>query len=200
MARLELPVMNTRLRAPADKASSAAYWISGLSTMGNISLGLALVAGRKRVPRPATGKTAARIGLEGAIGISFRVEAADNTRCLRLTGHRTLPSQKARPPVTSGARLLRRASLACCGLVRWLGSRRLALFRLFGPDVGPILLDNFHSDALHLGEFVHIFERPVLLSVVDNRLCTRQADAVQLFRKRASIRSVDVDGVGQRGH
>src|SRR3954462_6603619 len=32
--------------------------MSGLSTMGSISLGLALVAGRKRVPRPATGKTA----------------------------------------------------------------------------------------------------------------------------------------------
>src|SRR5271170_6474947 len=58
---LEPPVMNTRRRAPARNASSAAYWISGLSTTGTISLGLALVAGRKRVPRPATGKTAVRI-------------------------------------------------------------------------------------------------------------------------------------------
>src|SRR5882724_5837639 len=32
----------------------------GLSTMGDISLGCALVAGRKRVPRPAAGKTALR--------------------------------------------------------------------------------------------------------------------------------------------
>lgn len=32
--------------------------MSGLSTTLSISLGLALVAGRKRVPRPATGKTA----------------------------------------------------------------------------------------------------------------------------------------------
>ena len=62
MARLELPVMNTSRRAPAASASSAAYWISGLSTIGSISFGLALVAGRKRVPRPATGKTAKRIG------------------------------------------------------------------------------------------------------------------------------------------
>src|SRR3990170_1765065 len=53
--------MNTSLRAPAASASSAAYWISGLSTMGSISLGLALVAGRKRVPRPATGNTAVLI-------------------------------------------------------------------------------------------------------------------------------------------
>src|SRR2546430_16271119 len=61
MARLEAPVMNTRRRAPAASASSTAYWISGLSTTGSISLGLALVAGRKRVPRPATGNTAVRM-------------------------------------------------------------------------------------------------------------------------------------------
>src|SRR5579862_5774859 len=68
MARLEAPVMNTRRRAPASSASSTAYWMSGLSTTGSISLGLALVAGRKRVPRPATGNTAVRItGLETGI-------------------------------------------------------------------------------------------------------------------------------------
>src|SRR5215472_7692096 len=68
MARLEAPVMNTRRRAPAASASSTAYWISGLSTTGSISLGLALVAGRKRVPRPATGNTAVRMaGLERVI-------------------------------------------------------------------------------------------------------------------------------------
>src|SRR5437867_10119371 len=43
---------------PAAAASSTAYWISGLSTTGNISLGLALVTGKKRLPRPATGNTA----------------------------------------------------------------------------------------------------------------------------------------------
>ena len=43
---------------PAATASSTAYWISGLSTMGSISFGLALVAGRNRVPSPATGNTA----------------------------------------------------------------------------------------------------------------------------------------------
>src|SRR5258707_11768449 len=47
--------------APAASASSTAYWISGLSTTGSISFGLALVAGRKRVPRPATGNTAVLI-------------------------------------------------------------------------------------------------------------------------------------------
>ena len=57
MARFELPVMNTSVSAPADSASSTAYWISGLSTIGSISFGLALVTGRNRVPRPATGNT-----------------------------------------------------------------------------------------------------------------------------------------------
>src|SRR5947208_10205470 len=63
MARLEAPVMNTRRCAPAARASSTAYWISGLSTTGSISLGMALVAGKKRVPMPATGKTALVIGV-----------------------------------------------------------------------------------------------------------------------------------------
>src|SRR5215472_653009 len=58
MARLLRPVMKIMSTMPAAAASSTAYWISGLSTMGSISLGLALVTGRKRLPRPATGKTA----------------------------------------------------------------------------------------------------------------------------------------------
>ncbi|MFN4157190.1 MAG: hypothetical protein ACK4GO_02110 [Gemmobacter sp.] len=37
-----------------------AYWISGRSTNVMISFGIDFVAGRKRVPNPATGKTAFR--------------------------------------------------------------------------------------------------------------------------------------------
>ena len=59
---------------PAARASSIAYWISGLSTTGSISLAIALVAGRKRVPRPATGSTALRNGFMG--GFSPRDDAA----------------------------------------------------------------------------------------------------------------------------
>src|SRR5688500_10523259 len=58
MARLPRPVMKMRSVMPAATASSTAYWMSGLSTIGSISLGEAFVAGRKRVPRPATGNTA----------------------------------------------------------------------------------------------------------------------------------------------
>jgi hypothetical protein len=39
--------------------------MSGLSTTGSISFGCALVAGRKRVPKPATGNTALRMRVEG---------------------------------------------------------------------------------------------------------------------------------------
>src|SRR5258708_9648422 len=60
MARLLRPVTKIICSIPAAAASSTAYWLRGLSTTGNISLGIALVAGRNRVPMPATGKTALR--------------------------------------------------------------------------------------------------------------------------------------------
>src|SRR5947207_16027817 len=56
---------------PAALASSIAYWISGLSTTGSISFGTALVAGRMRVPRPATGNTALRTGFCMTSSIGF---------------------------------------------------------------------------------------------------------------------------------
>src|ERR1043166_5999462 len=51
----------TMLPMPDWTASSTPYWITGLSTSTSISFGCAFVAGRKRVPRPAAGKTALRI-------------------------------------------------------------------------------------------------------------------------------------------
>src|SRR5215216_7695714 len=60
MALLLRPVTNTNSSMPAARHSSTAYWINGRSTTVSISLGIALVAGRKRVPNPATGKTALR--------------------------------------------------------------------------------------------------------------------------------------------
>src|SRR5450830_25230 len=67
MARLLRPVMKIISVIPAATASSTAYWINGLSTMGSISLGCALVAGKKRLPRPATGNTAFLIRLVIAV-------------------------------------------------------------------------------------------------------------------------------------
>src|SRR5881398_1841582 len=61
MARLLRPVTKIISVMPAAAASSTAYWMSGLSTIGSISFGLALVTGRKRLPSPATGNTALMI-------------------------------------------------------------------------------------------------------------------------------------------
>lgn len=61
MARLFDPVTRTICSMPAATASSTICWMTGLSTIGNISLGIALVNGKKRVPKPATGITALRI-------------------------------------------------------------------------------------------------------------------------------------------
>src|SRR5215471_7520594 len=70
MARLLRPVMKIMSVMPAAAASSTAYWISGLSTTGSISLGLAFVTGRNRLPRPATGNTALVI-LPNAMTVPF---------------------------------------------------------------------------------------------------------------------------------
>ena len=64
MARFWLLVTMITCSMPAATASSTAYWMTGLSTSGSISLGCALVAGRKRVPQPAAGKTALRMRIE----------------------------------------------------------------------------------------------------------------------------------------
>src|SRR5205085_1473209 len=53
MADLPRPLTTTTCSTPAFTASSTTSWMVGVSTMGSISLGMALVAGRKRVPRPA---------------------------------------------------------------------------------------------------------------------------------------------------
>ena len=63
--RLERPVMSRTSSSPAATASSTTYWIAGLSTTGSISLGVAFVAGRNLVPRPAAGMTALWIVMSG---------------------------------------------------------------------------------------------------------------------------------------
>src|SRR5512144_368838 len=76
---------------PASTASSTAYWMTGLSTSGSISLGCALVAGRNRVPHPAAGNTAFRTRIEphGGDGLSGMTAARGYHRALaglRLQG------------------------------------------------------------------------------------------------------------------
>jgi len=56
MTALLRPVTKMKCSMPASRASSTTCWISGRSTTGNISFGMALVAGRNLVPSPATGR------------------------------------------------------------------------------------------------------------------------------------------------
>ncbi len=53
-------VMITSRSAPASAASAATNSMPGVSTTGSSSLGTVLVAGRKRVPKPAAGTIAVR--------------------------------------------------------------------------------------------------------------------------------------------
>jgi hypothetical protein len=77
MAPLPRPVTSTTRSIPAASASSTTYWTTGLSTTGIISLGIALVAGRTRVPNPATGRIAAVIGrLSGFAMLSIAPDVA----------------------------------------------------------------------------------------------------------------------------
>src|ERR1700722_4387220 len=73
MERLLRPVTISTSSRPAATASSTTYWMAGLSTTGSISLGVALVAGRNLVPRPAAGMTAL-VHSSAAAGVSAMPE------------------------------------------------------------------------------------------------------------------------------
>src|ERR1039458_5575793 len=87
-------------------ASSTPYWMIGLSTIGSISLGWALVAGRKRVPRPAAGNTALRtfMGMVGYSGVRSLalVQRTDNCKWSRLKVAMVLVCAPCRPYGTRG--------------------------------------------------------------------------------------------------
>src|SRR3954468_6147490 len=90
---------------PAATASSTAYWMIGLATSGSISWGGALVAGRKRVPHPAAGKTAFRTRIEPH-GIRVWAGRASIAAVSRTAGRggsgpvgfRYLPAEGQTPP------------------------------------------------------------------------------------------------------
>src|SRR5688572_12399262 len=76
MAFLPRPVTRMMFGTPEANASSTPYWMVGLSTSGSISFGCAFVAGRNRVPRPAAGNTAFRIGTVIQVGYQCCVLSA----------------------------------------------------------------------------------------------------------------------------
>ena len=143
--------MNTSLRAPAASASSAAYWISGLSTIGSISFGLALVAGRKRVPRPATGKTAVLISCAWATAhLRRNSQERDDTR------KEVAPWRDGRSFATS------RLTGALAGLTAFCVPRLVAvstlmLARLRSSTLAPMPLILRRSSALLNAPFFSLY-------------------------------------------
>src|SRR5574341_370452 len=95
MAFLPRPVTMMMLVRPAATASSITYWMIGLSTSGSISLGCAFVAGRKRVPRPAAGKTALRILF--IAGMLPQGSRGPPDACAILRGHAGSEARRGEP-------------------------------------------------------------------------------------------------------
>ena len=67
MEVLPRPVTKRTRSMPASVSSSTTYWTTGRRPTGSISLGWDLVAGRRRVPSPATGTTATVMSSIGPI-------------------------------------------------------------------------------------------------------------------------------------
>src|ERR1700712_1347923 len=77
---------------PASIASSTAYCTTGRSTVVSISFGIALVAGKKRVPLPATGMTAFLTFFVRSMALSFvRVRATAEGGELGCLGGGSVP-------------------------------------------------------------------------------------------------------------
>src|SRR5713226_4323290 len=91
---------------PAPASSSTTYCTTGLRPTGSISFGCDLVAGSKRVPRPATGTTAVMIVIgRGGCGVQYEIQVSrlSAAHCLKLelSLHQTC---------TAGERMLRHAN------------------------------------------------------------------------------------------
>src|ERR1700687_516522 len=97
--------MSTTSSMPEDTAPSMMYWITGLSTMGSISLGTAFDAGRKRVPRPAAGITALRTRVTDE-QLLFRSISAPHQRARAGSRLRTPARRPADVPVDAPLALL----------------------------------------------------------------------------------------------
>ncbi len=120
MARLVRPVTTSRSVRPAAAASSTTYWMAGLSTTGSISFGVALVAGRNRVPSPAAGMTAL-----------VRARSTVMSRTLTRTGHTagvsTLDGSRDKAVRRALARQRRRSAVLGADAGPALAERLLAL-------------------------------------------------------------------------
>src|SRR5262245_32715165 len=76
-----LPVTKSTWVIPACAISSTTYCTVGLRPTGSISLGWDFVAGRRRVPAPATGITALRTARGAAVSAVVLIETRSAIHC-----------------------------------------------------------------------------------------------------------------------
>src|SRR5206468_4129564 len=74
------PVTKRICWIPFETSSSTTYWTMGLRPTGSISLGCDLVAGSRRVPRPATGTTAISMSMRFCLSclVNSRFESSEH--------------------------------------------------------------------------------------------------------------------------
>src|SRR6478752_6994313 len=78
---------------PTRVNSSTTYCTTGLRPTGSISLGCDLVAGSRRVPRPATGTTATSMSMRVRVTLSRDVSFRERRSSLHYDDHRHQPLQ-----------------------------------------------------------------------------------------------------------
>src|SRR5262245_28345765 len=122
------PVTKMKCSMPASLASSTTCWISGRSTTGSISFGMALVAGRKRVPRPATGNTVLRIGFVMRLVLLRKQRSARETPA-DCAGKAPRPYNMASGAIVA-VHSFNDVTVNMGGLRAWLGVKTLGLTAL----------------------------------------------------------------------
>src|SRR5262245_8797644 len=94
-----LPVTKSTWVIPACAISSTTYCTVGLRPTGSISLGWDLVAGRRRVPAPATGITALRTARGAAMSAVVLIETRSAIHCPGPRRGSVLPAHSRGPDV-----------------------------------------------------------------------------------------------------
>src|SRR5829696_1349115 len=106
--------------------------MTGLSTRTSISFGCAFVAGKKRVPSPAAGKTALRIGLtvRAIVCVVYGVRAGRGTRGPRYNSAHMLDPALLRDNLEAVRTALQNRGLAMTAELEELASLETARRRL----------------------------------------------------------------------
>jgi hypothetical protein len=153
--------------------------------MGSISFGDALVAGKKRVPRPATGKTAERIFSSKPSHSSVHASGAHDTN--NVSRDAATPVDKTKKPGGRSAGLHSQVLVSAPALRR----------RIADQDIFSIELDDMLTNAANAHQRLGIRERAVVAPICNDGRRKRRPDSDKFGRKRFRVGSVDIYGSRQ---